>query len=150
MKKTATIAALALLAAGCSNGPPIQTASGKPDVVLRGVEPACIREHILNGALTAGWNIRSSSDIQIVMERPAPPSFAAAMLSTNYSGPPYQRVTFNLVPSGPDLRMVADMAWVSNANTGFERVRPAQANANDQSQIEGLASRAEVKCAKKG
>ncbi|HQS18635.1 hypothetical protein [Reyranella sp.] len=148
MKKYVVIAAFTALAA-CDRAPAITTASGKPDVLMRAVDRTCVRETILNNLLTNGWSIKSTSEVQIVVERQAPPSMAAALLSTGYSGAPYQRVTFNLVPSGPDLRLVADMAWVSNANTRFEKVHPAQANANDQAAAESSARRAEAKCVQK-
>lgn len=149
MRIFTTLALVVGLAAGCASAPPIETASGKPDVVMRNVNVACVREQILNHALTTGWNIKSTSDIQIVVERRAPPSLASTMLSTGFSGAPYQRVTFNLIPSGGDLRLVADAAWVSNANTGFEKSHAVRATASDQATIEGSARRAEAKCAAK-
>lgn len=87
MKKLVVIAAFAVLAA-CDRGPPITTASGKPDVILRGVDRCCVRETILNNLPTNGWNIKSTSEVQIVVERQAPLSTAAGMLSTGYSGQP--------------------------------------------------------------
>jgi hypothetical protein len=134
--------------AGCATAPPIQTASGKPDVVIRGADRACVRDGMLNGLLTNGFAVRTANDLQVVVQRPAPPSFAAAMLTTGY-GPPEQRVAITMVPTGSDLRVVIDASVVSNSGTAFERVQPYRASAQDQEVFEAMARRAETTCARK-
>lgn len=146
MKAAVPIAALLALSA-CAQADPIRTASGKPDVVLRAVDRACVKDGVVGGAITQGWQLKSSSDYLAVFQRPAPPSFAAAMLTTAY-GPPELRITMTFVPAGSDLRLVVDQAVISNAGTLAERSQTVRSTQADQEAFEQMARRAEAKCAK--
>lgn len=127
------------------------TASGKPDLVLRGVDAACFRQNVLNGVLSQGWQLKQSSDVQIVVARASPSPVTAVLLGSGF-GPPEERLSFTMVPGtsprgGRELRVVVDLATVTNPETAMQRTVPARFTAADQAAFEAMGRRAESACA---
>jgi hypothetical protein len=133
--------------AGCASAPPPATASGQPDVVLTNVDVACVRASLMEGMVNNGFQIAQSTDSMIVGKRPTRNTMASVLLSTRMSGPPEERVTLTMINSAPDtVRVIAYMAYVSNAGTAFEQQTPVQATQANQDEF--AASARNTRCKK--
>lgn len=127
------------------------TESGKPDLMLYGIDAACFRQNILNGTLSQGWQLKQSSDVQLVLAKASTSPATAVLLGSGF-GPPEQRLSFTMIPGtsprgGRELRVVVDLATVTNPDTAMQRTVPARFTASDQASFEAMGRRAEQACA---
>jgi hypothetical protein len=137
-------AAVLAIALGACAGP--GTASGRLDATLHGVEPRCLRDKILDHALSTGFVLKTSSDLQLAVQRPALPSLGTWLNTTGYAAP-FQRLVFTFAPAaGGDVRLVLELQNVINPDTSFERAEEVRATPALQRDFDAMARRAELSC----
>ena len=117
--KMVVAAALAAGLFGCATAAP-NTPSGRPEVTLKATPPAAVKSFIADAMINRGYSLFRDSDVQITFDKTGT-SLGAIMLSTGWGGAPHLRVSYSLLQQGPTLRVVADMALIQNAGSGFER-----------------------------
>lgn len=144
MKYLGLLAAMVL--SGCASLPPPQTPSGKPELMLSGVDAACVRSRMANALVNQGYGIKTMNDYSIIAERKVTSGAAAFLYSTPMSGSPNERLTITMIPQGNSMRMVMDMAYVSNAGTGFEKLTPITASQNDEQMLMQIKPNIESAC----
>lgn len=105
----------------CQTVKPPATASGRPEVTIPGASAAQVKPLLLSKTIDKGYRIIKDDAYSLTFEKPTDNMAAAILLSTNAGGPPTQRVTFTIAELGGATRVVADMAFVSNAGMAFER-----------------------------
>lgn len=120
MRRAATILAAMTALCGCATAPPIQTASGSPEVTIPGASAEKIKPVIINAMLNRRLRIKSDTPYSIVVEKQTEDFTTQLLLGTAY-GPPIERVTFAIAEIAGGTRIVADASMVSNAGTAFER-----------------------------
>ena len=98
-----------------------QTASGSPEIVVRGAKPDRVKAALVNAALNRHLRMKSDSANMVVFERETTNIAASVLLSTRMSGAPVDRMSFTLVDVPEGTRVVAFGGFVSNAGTGFEQ-----------------------------
>lgn len=148
--KTLVILGAALVAlAGCTQ--PMKSAEivpGKPFVVLRNVDQACVHSRLVERMAARGWTAKSISDTRMVAERKSPPWLNTAALASGYESP-LVRMTLMLVPAGRDMEIVIDPAAVTNPGLSNERVEPIEATAEMQATFNDAAQKLEEYCVRK-
>jgi hypothetical protein len=148
--KTLVILGAALVAlVGCTQ--PMKSAEivpGKPFVVLRNVDPACVHSRLVDRMAARGWTAKSISDTRMVAERKSPPWLNTAALASGYESP-LVRMTLMLVPAGRDMEIVIDPAAVTNPGMSNERVEPIEATAEMQATFNDAAQKLEEYCVRK-
>lgn len=121
------------------------TPSGRPEVALDRVDRACFSARFLDGAMSNGWRLKSSSDLQLVLGKEA--GNAAAVLFGSAYGLPEQRLTVTMIPQPPSvLRVVIDGAYVTNPGTAVEQPTAMTFSARDQAAFEAMGERARAQC----
>lgn len=140
----------ASLLVGCATVPPANTPSGNPEITLSNVRAECVRSAFLNLLVNNGYTIRTSTDTQIIAGKTTQNMAASLLLSTQFSGPPEERITVLFIPqpTGDALRVVVSGAYVSNQGTGFEKVQPIRGSQMDQNQFMAAKPRIEAECRK--
>lgn len=121
---------------------PIGTASGQPEFTVQNVDAACVRSTVLGGLVNEGYMVRTTTDAQIVAERPSLGG-AAVFLGTTQD---VRRVTITFIPMAGGVRLVANEALVANAGTGFENVTPVYPTQEMQARFAGNGSRVQAMC----
>ena len=121
--------ALATALLGCAAPQPPSTASGKPEVTIRQASPESVKAAIVNGMLNRGYRITRDTQFELSFDRPVDNVLAAALLGSRYDAIPNARVTFQIAHLAPDVRVVADMAIITNPGSSFERRTDVSAGA---------------------
>jgi hypothetical protein len=111
----------ALFLAGCQTDTP--TASGSPEVTIRGVRPDQAKPQLVNAILNKGLRIKSDSPYQIVTERQMGGIGGAAVLGallTSDASDVIERFSFSIAEAGGGTRIVLDRYMVKYPGTGRE------------------------------
>lgn len=105
--------------AGCQTAQ-MDTASGGPEVTIRGARPDQIKPAIVSAMLNTRLRIKSDTQYSLVFEKQDDSVMMAALFGTGY-GPPVHRVSFAIAEVPGGTRVVADSVIISNAGSGYER-----------------------------
>jgi len=107
------------------------------------VNANCVQNTFLNGLINEGYQIRSTSENQIVAGKVSQNFATNLFFSTGFSGSPEERITIMFIPQPTTngLRIILSGAIVSNQGTAFEKTYPIQATADDQRQMEAMGRR---------
>jgi len=145
---TAVAAAFNLVAvSACMTMPPIQTASGQPEITLSNVDVQCVRSGFLNLLVNQRFAVKSATDLQIVAGKVTDNFSAALLLGTQFSGAPEDRITILFVPlADSGLRVIVSEQYVSNAGTGFEKPTPIGQTQIVQNQFETAGQQIQMGC----
>ncbi len=139
--------ALALLFAlsGCATAPPLQTASGRPEVTVHGKTASQVRNAALNHFVDRGWAPVRSEGSQLVFEKEGSTGQALVMGLMTDNPQSTNRITITLVENGSDVRVVGAIAAVGANNFGRAQVVELQGKGYQQLQAElqGVKARAE-------
>jgi hypothetical protein len=131
----------ALLAglSGCNQpGKSANIVPGKPFVVLRNVDPACVHQRLVTRIVERGWTEKSVTQNRMVVERRSPPWFNTAALASGYESP-LVRMTLLIVPVGPNIEIVIDPTAVTNPGMRNERIEPIEPTAEMQATFNDAA-----------
>ncbi len=135
---------LALLGlVGCAAPVKHLTPSGKPEVTIQGTTPSKVGAYLTNEMLNLGYNITKQSDFLLSFDRPVDNAFAAAMLGSKYDSTPNARVSYTMAEVSGATRVVADLRFVTNPGSAFERFTDAYHNA-DSKKFQGLLDQAKA------
>lgn len=151
MKVISTIAISALLVACAAPPQPLATASGNPEVLLRGVDRQVVMDALVAELAASGATIRSNTTNQLVVGKRLENNFAAQFFfGSRYDSVPEARITYTVAPLPTGhVRVFGRAAVVTNPGSGFERVNDVTAGEGKQIQamlermkasIEGSAS----------
>lgn len=136
-----------ILLSGCANLAPLNTGSGRPEITLCGPGKTEIMEKFVAAATQDGFNIRNTSNFQIVMCKPVKNLFLAAMAGSRYDPTPEHRVTWTFADMGNNCTHIgAVLQIVTNPGSGFERITDISTgkDAHDlQRQLDALKLHAE-------
>jgi len=113
-----------LCLAACTRPVTFATPSGSPETVIYGGTRAKVTNAIIARSLATGWTLHTTSEYQVVTEKPMEGT-AAALMASRYDTHPVYRATYVLVDTrdrGLDgVRVVATVVAVTNPGSAFER-----------------------------
>jgi hypothetical protein len=107
---------------GCAAVQPLKTPSGKPDITIPKVSKKQVSDKLINMMLTKGFNIKNSSDYNLVFTKPMDKLLESLLLGSQYDVTPENRVSFNIVESSVGIRIVITNQAITNPGSAFERV----------------------------
>ncbi len=120
--KTKLLLLCLLPLAACATPVQHNTASGKPEVIIKNVTKQEASDTLSNKLFDVCPNIVTADANKIVCEAPITDTMQQFLLHTDYDHQPIHRITFNFIKvNKKDVRVVADIAGVSNPNSAFER-----------------------------
>jgi len=138
-----------LLVHGCAGIPPLETPSGRPEILIRGGSRKGATDGISVRLLPNGWKIKEASEYVAVFGKRADSFGAAFLYGSRYDAIPEARMTFTMVDTDEGLRVFCVMEMVTNPGSAFERVSDLTAaeggphcqNALEEMQAEMLSGR---------
>lgn len=119
---------IALLGAGCATEQvaPLNTPSGRPEIVIRGTMEKVRSKLITENVGRAGWTLVKQTDNVVVFSSLMTTFTAGLLYGTEFGGNPYYRATYTLVPNGAgSVRIFLSADVVSNYGSAFERAHSA-------------------------
>jgi hypothetical protein len=87
---------------------------------------------------SAGFNLVRETYYQVAFDKPVENLLVGAFLGSGYNATPNERVSFTLVPAGPNTRVIADISVVTNPGSGFEQLTPFNNGPDSERMQEGL------------
>jgi hypothetical protein len=115
---------LLVLLNGCTATKPLtlNTPSGKPDITIPKVSKKQVTDAFVSEMLSQGFNIKTSSDYNIVFVKPMDSFAMSLLLGSEYDITPEHRVSANIVESSAGVRIVLTNQGITNPGSAFERV----------------------------
>tara|TARA_R110002074_G_scaffold130555_3_gene272237 strand:- start:419 stop:847 length:429 start_codon:yes stop_codon:yes gene_type:complete len=120
-KILAPLVVLGLLS-GCVTPVQHNTPSGKAESCVH-LPKDQVRSRIANWLIDSHFNLTQQSDYLVQGEKPMQ-GMASFLLASEYDVTPMARVTFNLLEGQKCIRVVADLAGITNAHSAFEKSTP--------------------------
>lgn len=130
---------------GCVTPVDLGTASGRPEITTN-VSMDRLKPELMAAMMNRGYSMHRDSGVSLSMEKPLT-GMAAAFFGSRYDPNPAARITFTFIQSTDQLRLIADMAMVTNPGSGYERLTPANRSQDAriiQSFLEDLKARIEA------
>lgn len=119
MKRVALAFLSALLIAGCAAGP--KTASGRPELEVRGLTVEQVRDKLIERWASRGWTIEKADGLLLVVAKKSD-SFAHSMLAgSNYDPQPWWRARITILKTEDGARIFGAIESVTNYGSAFER-----------------------------
>jgi hypothetical protein len=106
----------------CATVPPLRTATGKAEVTISGVTKKQVIDGITYRMVLKGFQVKSTSDYMVVVGKKTENAAALILLGSRWDPTPEERIAFNIVEVGPGVRVIANIMYVTNPGSGFERV----------------------------
>jgi hypothetical protein len=137
-----------MLLIGCAGVQRLNTPSGKPEVTLRVAEKKEVIDIFTNAFANKGFNPIDITEYKAVYGKRMEDNVAASVLmGSRYDSVPEYRITCTFVnlPSG-DLRIITDLAIITNPGSAFERRTDMNRSKDShamQKELETLKSRYE-------
>jgi cell division septation protein DedD len=138
--RTLAMFGLAALLFGCGTPVRQNTASGRPEVTIANVPADRVKSALVNEMINGGYRITKDSQFEIAFDRPIDNLAAAVLFGSRYDAQPNARVAYSIAQVGSDVRVVADMAIITNPGSGFEQRTDVSAGA-DSPKIQELLNR---------
>lgn len=129
--------ALALCCTGCVAPVSHTTASGKPEVTIQRTTADAVKSAIVNRMVNGGYRITKDTPYEVAFDRPVQNIAAQVLLGSKYDSQPNARVSYMIATIGADVRVVSDMAIITNPGSGFEQ-RTEMNNSQDSSDVQRL------------
>ena len=128
---------LALCCAGCAAPVAHMTASGKPEVTIQRTTADAIKSAIVNRMVNGGYRITKDTPYEVAFDRPVQNIAAQVLLGSKYDSQPNARVSYMIATIGADVRIVTDIAIITNPGSPFEQ-RTEMNNSQDSSDVQRL------------
>jgi hypothetical protein len=116
------------------------TASGSPEIIVRGARSESVKPKIIGAALDLGMTFKNDTAIEVTVERPWETSTRSDVMPplANLEGTPTaERLVFSVSDSGIGTRVVLDRYMVRTSRVGKEYVTPAN-NAPDAENLQNI------------
>jgi hypothetical protein len=113
--------AVALFCGSCSHPVQHETASGHPEVTVQNVAADKVKAALVNKMLNKGYRITRDTQFELAYDKPVENVMASVLLGSKYDSQPNARVAYSIAQVGKDVRVVADLAVITNPGSAFER-----------------------------
>ncbi|MBA4390235.1 MAG: hypothetical protein C0399_04780 [Syntrophus sp. (in: bacteria)] len=147
MKRMLMMIVVIILLTGCAGLPRMNTSSGRPEITICGVGKSEIMEKVVAGFIMAGFNIRNTSNFQIVMGKPVSNPLVGAMMGSRYDSTPESRLVWTFASLDNNCTHIGVVVQiVTNPGSAFERITDVSTGKDGheiQEEFERLKARVE-------
>jgi hypothetical protein len=122
MKSLFAVLALASCTLGACAAPThLDSPNGHPEVTISRTTPNNVRAAIVSKMIDKGFHVTEDAQLKLVFDRPLDNKLAEALLGSKVKGTPNGRITYSIAQVGDDVRVVADLAAITNPGSASER-----------------------------
>lgn len=136
-----------VMVVGCVAPVQHNTASGKPEVTVSTSDVGAVKAALVSEMIDRGYNITTEGDFGMVFDRPVDNFLAGVLLGSSYDTTPNARIAYTLVPKSDGVRVVADIAVITNPGSAFEKrteMNQSQSSLGVQEALDALKLRVEA------
>lgn len=108
--------------AGCATPVQHPTPSGKPEVIINKTNVKTVRNKVSEFMINYGYRPVRSDDMTAVFDKIINDGgMINLMMGSQYDMNPAARVTYTFLEQGKAVRVIADIAVITNPGSGYER-----------------------------
>ncbi len=142
MKKLALIiTAFLLLNIGCATVGPLNTPTGKPEIIINDASKKEICDAVINQMLSWDFQLQKQSESLLVFGKKDSRVSSAILLGSRYDAIPEWRFAYNIVDYSQGVRIVANISAVTNPGSAFERITDMSRNSQDAQNVQNFFER---------
>jgi hypothetical protein len=121
MKSLLVVLALGCALCACAAPTHLDTPSGHAEVTISRVAPEKIKAALVNKMIDKGYRITKDTQFELAFDKPADSILVAALFGSKYDAIPNARVTYSIAQVGDDVRIVGDLAVITNPGSAHEQ-----------------------------
>lgn len=114
---------LCLAIVGCVPPVILNTMSGRPEIMTNASLDR-LKPELVSAMMNRGYSMRSDSGMVMMMEKRLPDAYGISH-GSRYDPIPAGRITFTFLQSSAQIRLIADMAIVTNPGSAYESQKSA-------------------------
>ena len=113
---------LSIATLGCASPrPPLDTPSGKPEIIIQGVSKKQVVDLLVNNKLAEGFQIKAVTSYALVIQRDIDDFNAQVIYGSDYDRTPAARVTYNFVDTQEGVRVFSKSEIITNPDSNYEK-----------------------------
>jgi hypothetical protein len=122
--------------AGCATVKPLNTTTGRPEVIIADVSKKDISDAIVNTMLSWDFQLQKRDDYILVFGKKNTNLASSLLLGSRYDAIPEWRFTYNIVDYADGVRIIANIVSVTNPGSAFERITDFSKGSQDAQNIQ--------------
>ena len=107
---------------GCAINQPLNTPSGRPEVIIENVSRKYIIDVLTNWMVNNGYEVKSINDYNAVYGKRSEDLTSSILLGSRYDSIPEYRISFAVMEYGNGVRIVQTLQAVTNPGSPYERI----------------------------
>jgi hypothetical protein len=99
---------------------PLDTPSGHPEVTISRTTDTKVKAALLHEMMSKGFHVTKDTRSGLAFDKPLDDKQAQAVLGNKVTGTAIGRITYSITRVGDDIRVIADLAAVTNPGSASE------------------------------
>jgi len=123
---------------GCAAVKPLNTLTGKPEVIIQDASKSEIADQITNAMLSWDYQLQKRDNNILVFSKRDQRLGSSLLFGSRYDSTPEWRFTYNIVDHPEGIRVIANIAAITNPGSAFERVTDLSRGSKDSENVYAL------------
>jgi len=135
-KKILIAIVMVISLAGCATVRPLNTTTGKPEVIITDASKKDISDAIINTMLSWDLQLQKRDEYILIFGKKNTNIASSVLLGSRYDAVPEWRFTYNMVDYADGVRIIVNIAAVTNPGSAFERLTDLSKGSQDAQNIQ--------------
>ena len=122
MKKIIIVMLFSIVIFGCVTVQPLNTISGKPEVIINIEDKEKIKDSLVNSMMNEGFYLKTTNEYNLVFGKISNDIATSLLYGSRYDTSPELIVSFSIVKVNNGYRLIATLNVITNPGSAFERV----------------------------
>ena len=127
-----------VLITGCATIKPLNTPTGKPEVIIPDASKSEIADQITNAMLSWDFQLQKRDENILVFAKRDQRLGSSLLFGSRYDSTPEWRFIYNIVDHHEGIRVIANIAAITNPGSAFERVTDLSRGSKDSENVYAL------------
>ena len=126
------------LISSCATVKPLNTHTGKPEVIIPEASKSEIADQIINAMLSWDFQLQKRDENILLFSKRDQRLGSSLFFGSKYDITPEWRFTYNIVDHPEGVRVIANIAAITNPGSAFERVTDLSRGSKDSENVYAL------------
>lgn len=127
-----------VLITGCATVKHLNTPTGKPEVIIPDASKSEIADQITNAMLSWDFQLQKRDENILVFAKRDQRLGTSLLFGSRYDSTPEWRFIYNIVDHSEGIRVIANIAAITNPGSAFERVTDLSRGSKDSENVYAL------------
>ena len=130
--------AIILSLSGCTTLQPLNTSTGKPEIIITETNKKEVADAIINTMLSWDFQLQKRDEYILVFGKRDTRIISGVLLGSQYDTTPEWRITYNLVDYANGVRIMVSIFAITNPGSAFERITDFSKGSKDSHNIQSF------------